>query len=78
MDPQATFQLWVDAVTQGKTKEARRHARDYHDWTRRGGFCATDDDGMIIQSLHTSTALYVVDLDSGKRQTRKAENGEAI
>ncbi len=41
MDPNACFQLILDALETHDTDEAREHADDLRNWLRRGGFMPT-------------------------------------
>jgi hypothetical protein len=55
MDPNAAYDLLVEALRNGYREEAREYARNLRDWISRGGFPpdAPDAQDKITEALAT-------------------------
>lgn len=51
MDPEATVDLWLDAMEDQRLEDVLEHEEDYREWRRKGGFAAQRPDGSPIEDL---------------------------
>jgi hypothetical protein len=59
MDPQACFEAFRIAVSNGDLDDAAQCERDYNGWRRKGGFPAKDVDGMDVDKLDGEQDRYL-------------------